>query len=219
MTKKPKVILVDDHKIFRDALKSLLVNEDVADVVAEASNGAEFLDILETRVPDLVLMDINMPTMNGIEATKKSIDKIPGLKILVLSMHGDEIFYTKMIHAGAKGFVLKTSGINELESAMHELLKGESYFSSELLRKIISTIGSTKIVKSLNSNSENLLSKREHEVLQQICNGYNNNEISDILHISPKTVKGHRTNLLAKTGCKNTASLIIYSVKNKLIEI
>lgn len=219
MNKQITVILVDDHRMFRDGLKSLLVGEEIANVIGEASTGMEFLDLIEQNMPDLVLMDIEMPELNGIEATKIALEKYPGLKVLVLSMFGDEVYYQNMIHAGAKGFVLKTSGIDELKIAISEVARGESYFSSELLRQIILKMEKGESDSKTKKFSEDILSKRELDVLEQICIGLSTNEIAEILHISPKTVKGHRTNILSKTGCNNTASLVMYSIKNKLVDI
>ena len=219
MNKKISVILVDDHKLFRDGLKSLLVGEEIADVVGEASTGKEFLELIEQNIPDLVLMDIEMPELNGIEATKIATEKYPDIKILVLSMSGEEVYYQAMISAGAKGFVLKTSGIDELKKAISDVAKGESYFSSELLRQIILKMEKNIDDSKTKSFSNDILSKREREVLEQICIGLSTNEIGEKLHISPKTVKGHRTNILSKTGCNNTASLVMYSIKNKLVDI
>lgn len=216
-----KIIIVDDHKIFRQGLKSLIVKEKMAEVVAEAGNGNEFLELLPGYNPDLVLMDIEMPVMNGVEATRKAIEANPDLKILVLSTFGDEIHYYNIIQAGAKGFVLKSSGINELQTAIKEVAAGESFFSNELLRKIIANIGAAAKAEAqeIESQTSDKLTKRELEVMQLIANGLSNEEIAENLHISLATVKGHRSSVLAKTGSKNTASLIIHAIKNNLITI
>jgi DNA-binding NarL/FixJ family response regulator len=212
----PSIILVDDHQIFRSSLKSLINNEKIGTVVGEATNGKDFLELLENTVPDLVLMDIDMPIMDGAEATKKAIEKHPDLKVLALSMFGDENYYYKMVNAGVKGFMLKTSDIKELESAITEVAAGESYFSNELLRKIITNFGK----KQTNQNPEvSKFTERELEIMNLICNGLTNEEVGEKLHISPKTVKGHRASLLAKTGCKNTPSMVLYAIKNQLIKI
>ena len=214
--KKPDIIIVDDHLIFRQGLKSLVTFENIATVIGEASNGIEFIELLSHLKPDLVLMDIDMPHMNGMEATQKALKLMPDLKIVAFSMFSDEEYYYKMIDIGVKGFILKTSGISELEKAIQEVMMGESYFSNELLRKIISNFGH----KSTNKKTENLsLTVREIEVLQLICLGMNNSEIAEKLFISAKTVKTHRSNLLEKTKSKNTPGLILYAVKNKIVEL
>jgi len=214
---KVKLFLVDDHKIFREGLKHLIEVEEVGTVVAEAGNGQEFLLKLEDATPDIVLMDISMPLMNGIEATQMARDKYPDLKVLALSMHGDEEYYYKMIEAGVKGFLLKDSGIKEIERAIYAVLEGESYFSNELLRQIISGMNSKKSNES--AVEKDGISTRELEVLKLICAGLTNEEIADKLCISAQTVKGHRSNLLSKTNCKNSASLVMYAIKNKVVEV
>jgi DNA-binding NarL/FixJ family response regulator len=216
--RKPKIIIVDDHKIFRDGLRSIISGEGIADVVADASNGKEFLEILDKQPVDLVLMDIEMPVMDGVEATRLAVEKSPGIKVLTLSMFGDEEFYYKMINAGVKGFALKTSGIDKLKKAITDVISGEGYFDNELLRRVIANIGKTKTDK-VHDDNPNQLTSREIEVLNLICQGHTNEEISGQIHISPATVKGHRSNILAKTGCKNTASLVMYAIKSKIIEV
>lgn len=213
---KIKIYLVDDHLIFREGLKNLIEIEGVGNVVGEASNGKQFIEDLEHLTPDLILMDISMPVMNGIEATKLAIEKYPELKIVALSMNGDEEYYYKMIDAGVKGFLLKDSGIKEIEQAIVNVVSGDSYFSNELLRRIITNI---KKVEGKNTDEIDGLTKREIEVLREICNGLTNDEIAEKLFISNQTVKGHRSNILSKTNCKNSASLVMYAIKNKIVEI
>ena len=212
----PNIIIVDDHLIFRQGLKSIITMENIANVIGEASNGLELLQLLSHLKPDLVLMDIDMPHMNGLEATEKAIRIMPELKIIAFSMFSDEEYYYKMIDRGVKGFILKTSGINELENAIQNVMMGDSYFSNELLRKIISNMGRTNTIKL---TPQDLLTEREVEILQQICFGLTTEEIAVKLFISPKTVKSHKSNLLEKTECKNTPSLILFAIKNKLVEI
>lgn len=214
--KNPEIIIVDDHLIFRQGLRSLLAIENIATVIGEASNGIEFIELLSRLRPDLVLMDISMPHMDGMEATRQALEMMPELRIIVFTMFGDEEYYHKMIDLGVKGFILKSSGIHELEKALKEVMAGESYFSNELLRKIITTLGrkTTKVPEATVN-----LTDREKVVLQQICLGLNNGEIAEKLFISPLTVKSHRSNLLEKTNCKNTPALILFAIKNKIIEI
>ena len=216
ITKKPNIIIVDDHLIFRQGLKSIITLENIANVIGEASNGLELMSLLVDLKPDLVLMDIDMPHMNGLEATEKAIELMPELKIIAFSMFSDEEYYYKMIDRGVKGFILKTSGINELENAIHNVMSGDSYFSNELLRKIINNFGRPNTIKQTALDN---LTDREIEVLQQICLGLSTEEIAEKLFISPKTVKSHKSNLLEKTVCKNTPSLILFAIKNKIVEI
>jgi len=207
-----KIILADDHKIFRESLKKLLAAERIADVIAEAGDGKQLLELLKIHDPDLVIMDISMPNMDGIETTKKALESKPDLKVLTLSSFGDEKYYYKMVEAGVKGFVIKNSGISELEQAINEVSSGGSWFSNELLQKVIINISKSNI-------KEAEISDREIEILKYICDGLTNDQIAEKIHLSPDTVKWHRTNLLAKTGSNNTAAMVLYAIKNKLIEI
>jgi len=216
LTQKPNIIIVDDHLIFRQGLKSIITIENIANVIGEASNGLELLKLLSDLKPDLVLMDIDMPHMNGLDATEKAMELMPELKIIAFSMFSDEEYYYKMIDRGVKGFILKTSGIKELENAIQNVMSGDSYFSNELLRKIINNFGhSTNNKPVLQDN----LTEREIEILQQICLGLSTDEIAEKLFISPKTVKSHKSNLLEKTVCKNTPALILFAIKNKIVEL
>jgi len=141
LSKKPTIILVDDHLIFRQGLKSLINFENIGTVIEEASDGNEFLKLLSKTTPDLVIMDIDMPNMNGMEATQKALEMFPDLKIIVFSMFGDKEYYIKMIDLGVKGFILKSSGITELEQAIYDVMVGKSYYSNELPRKTINKFG------------------------------------------------------------------------------
>lgn len=208
-----QIILADDHRMFRESIAKLLTVENIAHVLAQAANGKEVLELLETNKPDLVLMDIDMPEMDGIEATKNAIAKYPDLKILALSSFGDEKYYFKMVEAGAKGFVLKNASLGELKNAVKEVANNGSWFSSELLQKIIINISS----QSDSTKSE--LTNREAEILKLICESYTNEQIAEKINLSYDTVKWHRANLLSKTQCSNTAGLVIYAIKNKIIEV
>jgi DNA-binding NarL/FixJ family response regulator len=213
---KIKITLVDDHALFRNGLKILLNTNSKFDIINESVNGKNFIDSLDAdNLPDIVLMDINMPIMDGIDATEYIHKKYPDIKVIALSMFGEEEYYYKMINAGAKGFLLKNSDINEVIEAINQVMVGESYFSQELLYNVIKKFKPQKEVEDEFAN----LSKRELQVLNEICNGYSNQEIADALFISKRTVDKHRANLLSKTNSKNTANLIMYAVKNKLISV
>ena len=211
---KISIIIIDDHQLFRNGLKILLNSFEDLEVTGEASNGAEFLKMIESVTADIALMDINMPEMDGIEATKKGLRIKPGIRIIALSMYGEEDYYYRMVDAGVKGFLLKDSAISEVRDAILTVMKGGSYFSQELLYHVIQKIKH----REQESKSANL-SRREKEILAKICEGLSNQEIADSLFISKRTVDKHRANLLGKTNSKNTASLILFAIKNKLIEI
>lgn len=212
---KRKVVIVDDHTLFRNGLRILLNTLEDYQVVAEAANGKQFLDLLEKSVPDLVLLDINMPVMDGIEAATIAQKLHPDLKIITLSMYGEEDYYYKMVNAGVKGFVLKNSDIKEVKNALDVVYEGGSFFSSELLQNLVNSLKSSSKSKEFHAE----LSEREMEILILICQGLSNQEIGDKLFISKRTVDKHRANILEKSESKNTAQLVVYAIKNKLVEL
>ncbi|RLD68735.1 MAG: DNA-binding response regulator [Bacteroidetes bacterium] len=210
------IILVDDHDLLREGIKFILSQMEAVNVIGEASNGKEFLQLLESsKLPDIVLMDITMPEMDGIEACQHAMRKYPKLKIIALSMHDQQEYYFKMIQAGAKGFVLKQAGKKELEEAIREIHSGGSHFPEDILRKIIFKFGTEEFSDDNPFN----LSKREREVLALICQGHTNVEMAEKLFLSPKTIEGHRSNLLSKTGTKNSAHLVMFSIQKGIIKI
>ncbi len=210
VTKKHKIFIVDDHNLFRNGLKFIMEDMDDVEVIAEASNGQEFLELLDVVNPDLVLMDISMPVMNGVEATRIGLERKPDLNILILTMFGEDAYYNTMIELGVKGFLLKDAENQELKDGIRTILKGGTYFSQELLLNLI---------KHRSYNNPVTLTRREQEVLALICKGYSNSQISDELHISQRTVERHRSNLLLKTESNNSISLVIYAIKNNLVSI
>jgi DNA-binding NarL/FixJ family response regulator len=211
--KKIRVFLVDDHKLFRNGLNLLLEGEPDFEVAGEAANGREFMDLLDRTVPDVVLMDIEMPLMDGVAATQEACSRYPGLKVLTLTMYGDENYYHRMIDAGARGFILKDSDMEEVTRAIRSVHAGGTYFSQEILYHVIRNIRDVEKQKE----PPPCLSPREYDVLQGICLGSSNQEIADNLHISKRTVEKHRASLLLKTQSRNSASLVMYAVKNNLI--
>ena len=217
--KKIKIIIVDDHDLFREGLKQLLDQSKNIAVIGQASNGIELLDLLTNYIPDLVLMDISMPKMDGIETTKLALNKCPNLKVITLSMFGDQEYYYKMIHAGAHGFLLKNCSGADLFEAIEKVIEGNNYFSTELLQSIILDMPGKKKLKLETDKSLINFTKREKEILNLLCTGLSSIDIGEKLFISKKTVEGHKNNLLLKTGTKNTVSLVMYAVKNKFIEI
>lgn len=203
-------IIVDDHKIFRESLTYVLESQANINVIAQANNGLELLSTLKHTKPDIVLLDIEMPVMDGVEATREAIKLYPDLKILVLSMHKDEEFYSSMIDLGVKGFILKESDTQEVIKAVDEIVKGSLYFSQELLLGLL---------KKRKDNISVELTTREQEVLALIAKGLSNIEIGEKLFISARTVEKHRAELLLKTDSKNSVSLVVYAIKNGLVTI
>ncbi len=213
MNEKTNIALVDDHEMFRSGIKLILSQNSNWEIVIEAINGNDFLCQLESFMPDIVLLDISMPELNGYETAKLALEKYPNLKIIVLSMLSDEEYYFKMIEAGAKGFVLKNSGVDELTCAITEVAKGNNYFAQDLLKKVIFRVNNQNVEAQL------ALNDREKNVLTYICNGYTNKEISDKMCLSVKTIEKYRHSLIAKTETRNTAHLVMHAILNKLIDI
>lgn len=214
MTKAIKIFLVDDHTLFREGLNFLLSNYDLVSEIHEAENGKELLKNVLNVKPDIILMDIEMPGMNGIEATKESLKIYPESKVIALSMYAYENFYSEMIDAGAKGFLLKNSKFEDVKKAITDVYDGKNYFSPEILEAIIRNLNKKKYKKT---NTD--LTEREIEVLYNICKGFSNQEIADLLYISKRTVDKHRENILLKTESKNTAGLVVYAIKNEIFEV
>jgi DNA-binding NarL/FixJ family response regulator len=213
-----KIIIVDDHSLFREGIKLLIENEGIAEVIAEAENGLVFLDLLTSLTPDLVIMDIEMPVMDGLEATEKALKIRPDLKILVLTMLSEKANYFDLVNAGALGFVLKTSGKQEFERAINTIMNGGSYFSNELLLKIIAN-DKPENFPTIDQRNHPNLTAREKEILQYFCNGFTVTEMAEKLFLSPKTIEAHRSTLLKKTNSKNTINLVLFAIKNKLVEL
>ena len=203
--------LVDDHQLFRAGFKTLLCRLRDAKVPFEAKNGQGFIDHLVCARPDVVFMDIAMPQMDGVQATELALAANPELKIIILSMYGEKEYYSKLVDIGVCGFLLKSCDFKEVEMALEAVKNGDYYFSQELLQQMI--------FQSSGSQPEDELSVREKAVLTEICNGESNQEIADKLFISKRTVEKHRANIMMKTGCGNTASLVVFAVKNGLYKI
>ncbi len=204
------VIITDDHIIFRKGLATILNEIPNIKVVAETSNGHELLDVLKTASADVILMDIRMHGMDGIEATRKVKSKYPNTQIIALTMHEEIGYFNKMIEAGASGFLLKNTNKNELEKAIYTVFSGDTYFAEEFVVSV------NKPVSNQNSVDVNL-SQREKEILEYICKGFSNAEIAKSLGLSQRTIDGHRSRLFEKTGAKNAPNLVLFAVKNGLV--
>jgi DNA-binding NarL/FixJ family response regulator len=216
MERKVRIALVDDHTLFRSGLVGLLSQHPRYEVVADVGSGEEFLTILPHTDPDVVFMDISMPGIDGSETTRRALAERPELRIITLSMYGDEHFYSLMVECGASGFLHKDSDIEEVYAAVDAAMAGDSYFSPALLDSM--TRNMSRLATTVSSD-EDALSEREIEILVEVCRGLSNQEIADKLFISKRTVDKHRANILEKTGCKNTANLVVYAIKNRLVEI
>ncbi len=211
-----KVLIADDHKVFRDGLQALLEKIDDIVVIEEASNGKEVIEKVANNEIDVILMDIDMGTSNGIDTTIKTKELYPNINILVLSMHGEHSYIVKMLDAGAIGYILKNAGKDELVTAIRSVAKGDSYFSREISSVLIEHLH--KPITSKKKKDNLPLTDRETEILKLIAQEYSNPEIADQLFISIRTVDTHRRNLLEKLGVKNTAGLVKYAMNNGILE-
>lgn len=211
---KIRILIVDDHRLFREGLRLLLRDLAFVEDVDEAPDGESFLQMLDTAVPHLVFMDIDMPGMGGIEATRAALLRFPDLKVIALSMYGEEDYHYRMIEAGARGFLLKNSEIQEVENAILEVIQGNTHFSAEILSGLIRNLGKKKTRKHTAE-----LTERETEILLNICKGHSNQEIADLLFLSKRTVDKHRENILLKTGARNTAGLVMYAIRHGIVNV
>jgi len=216
MKKKPtEIFIVEDVELFRKGL-SLVINKfDNTRVVGEAGTGREFLDVLPDLNVDIVLMDIELPDFNGIELTKQALALRPDLAIVALTMYGEDEYIENMIASGAKGFLLKTIGKDELKKAFVAVTNGRFYYSEELMSYFCKKISKTK----KNDNIKEMLTSRELEILKLVAKGLSDIEIGEVLNISYRTVNTHKSNLLFKTNCNNTVKLIIFALKHNLVEL
>lgn len=200
-----KIIIADDHKIVLEGLASLIKPKDGIEVAGEARNGQEVLDILHEKEVDLVVLDIEMPEMDGIETTTLIRERFPQVKILILTMYNEIGFIRKIIEAGAQGYILKNKGKEELVHAIQVIDKGEEYYGTEVSKTLIASMKNEKVV------SEIRLTKRETEVLKLIAQGDTTPIISEKLFIAHSTVETHRRNLIEKTGVRNSKGLVRFA--------
>jgi two-component system response regulator NreC len=213
---KIRLLLVDDHPLVRSGLIKLLEPFKEFHIIGEAGDGEEALVLVKKHQPDVVIMDLSMPKMTGLEATKIIGEKYPNVRVLVLTMHDNEEYVYQILKAGAGGYVLKDSGRDELVKAIHAVARGEKFFSprvSEIMVDAYLKKGSAKTTAGI---SEDLpLTKREREVLTFIADGLNNQQIAEKLFISPRTVETHRTNIMQKLDIHDMANLVRYAIEQK----
>lgn len=212
--KELRIIVVDDHEFFRKGVIMTLNRINNTIVVGEASNGNEIVELVDKVKCDVILMDLKMPELDGIEATKKVLEKDATIKVLALSMFSEEVYLEGMIHAGVFGFLLKNSDKNDLERALSFLAEGKQYFSEEFIPYF-----TNKYMAKDKEQEQAVLTKRELEVLNLVAMGLTNQEIADKLFVSVRTITNHRANLNAKTGSKNTVNLLSYAIKNNLVKL
>ena len=214
------VAIADDQKLFRKGMIALVNSFENAKIIFEAENGKQLVDLVdsETQKPNIILLDLSMPEMNGLEALKIIKEKHPAIGVIILTIHEAEHHILATIQAGANGYLAKNAEPEEVEKAIREVAKYDFYFTVPMLEIMRKGLSKKPQAFSLNEH-EDLLTPREKEVLQLICKQFSSIEIGEKLFLSNRTVEGHRNNLLTKTGSRNTAGLVLYALKHKLIEI
>ncbi|PKV75958.1 response regulator transcription factor [Pontibacter ramchanderi] len=217
LAEKISLIIAEDHVVLRQGLKALLEKDTDLEIVGEAENGREVLDMLANRHADIVLMDVNMPVMDGFEATAQIRSNFPDTKVIALSMHSNMPFVQKMLDCGAAGYLPKTANSNELSAAIKLVDSGTRYISGNLSIELLEQSKMKEEHRFQKPANDKGLSKREVEVLALVAEGYTNMEIADKLFTSRRTIETHRQNILEKTQAKNTANLIKYAVENGII--
>jgi two-component system, NarL family, response regulator NreC len=206
-----KIIIADDHKIVRDGLKTLIDRQKGMEVIGEAENGRTAVALTRKLLPDIVIMDVSMPDMNGIEATRQIIKEVRGVKVIALSMHSDRRFVTGMLEAGSSGYLLKDCAFEELAKAIRCVADNKSYLSPGISDIVVKDY--LQKVSGNGGSSSPTLSNREREIIQLLAEGKNASEISSLLHISVKTVETHRRNIMIKLDISTMAELIKYSIR------
>ena len=209
---KATVLLVDDHVVVRQGLKALLADEPDIEVIGEASNGREALDRLAELAPDVILMDISMPGLNGIEATRQIQQRYPDVRVVVLSMHANEEYVFQVLQAGASGYVLKQSDSLEVLTAIRAAVAGGSFLSPPISRTVIEDYVRRAEARG-QADDLAMLTSREREVLQLLAEGRSNREIAEELTISVKTVETHRSNMMNKLGLDSKTELVKYALR------
>ncbi len=217
---KIKIILVDDHQIVRDGIKSLLSDSFGIEIIGEAKDAYSFFSILKTKIPDVVLLDISLPTMSGIEVSKIISAEFPQIKILMLSMYTSEDFIFNALKAGIHGYLPKNTTRNELCLAINEVYNGKEYFSKSISDTILkSYVKSAKYGNNISNDKLSNLTNREREILRHVVEGMNNPNIAERLCISIRTVETHKTSIMRKLDLNSTVDLVKFAIKNKIIEI
>ena len=214
MSTPVRVLVADDHTIVRDGLVGILRGDAGIQVVGEASDGAEALEKADKLRPDVILLDISMPRLNGLEAARRIREAVPTARILVLTMYEDEEYVLKMVRSGVSGYLLKESAASDLLAAIHALRAGQRYFGPQAQRALAESLEKEL---PLPEDPYGSLTDREREVFQLVVEGKTNAQIAELLCISPKTVDNHRTRLMEKLGLHSGAELVRYAARHKLL--
>jgi len=216
---KTRIILADDHKLLREGVKALLSQQSGMEVVAEADDGRTTVHLVKKLSPDVVIMDISMPDLNGIEATRQILKSSPKVKVIALSMHSDKRFILEMLNAGASGYLLKDCALDELINAIHAVVSNRSFISPSIAEVIIKEKEYRHIVSKENLSVFSLLTVREREVLQFLAEGKTVKEIAYDLHLSVKTIETYRQNIMAKLDIHTIAGLTKYAIREGITSL
>jgi DNA-binding NarL/FixJ family response regulator len=212
-----RILIVDDHTLLRDGISALLDLVPDMEVVGEAGNGKEALECVRELRPDVVLMDIEMPIMDGLEASRKIHDRYPAVKVLILSQYDDAEHVLEAVGAGVKGFVTKTAASAELAASIRSVYRGDSYLSPQAARELVGEF--QRAERPHSDDPYDQLTGREKEILKLIAQGRTTQQIADLLVISRKTAEGHRANLMAKLGVHDRVELVKYALRKGIISV
>ncbi len=213
-----KILLADDHNVLRQGLRRILEEQPDVEVVGEARDGREAVALATTAQPDVVVMDISMPLLNGLEATRQILLKNPRLNVLILSMYSDETYVVQVLRAGARGYLLKDSAEEELIDAVRAVSKGQTFFSPKIKEMLLGD-SMQRLREEGVSDSYELLTAREREVLQLIAEGKSNKEAAAALYVSPTTIETHRARIMEKLDLHSTADIVLYSVRKGIVKL
>ena len=214
-----RIIIIEDMPIVREGICRLIEQITDFEIIKEYTSGSNFLKDIHLYTDEVILMDIELPDLNGIQTTKKALAVKPNLKVIALTMFNIHSYYFEMFEAGAKGFILKQSSVSELENAIREVNNNKIYFAKEVMFSILSRINHNTLKNADFKEQYYDLNKRDIDLLSYMCQGYTNKELADVLFISVKTVEAIKTKLLQKTNTRNSIELVIWALKNKIIPI
>jgi DNA-binding NarL/FixJ family response regulator len=211
-----RVLLADDHSLFRAGIQALLTQIEGVQVVGEADTGHKAIELVRSRNPDVVLMDIAMPEMNGLETSARVTKEFPNVRVIMLSMHAGEEYVMQALRAGASGYLLKDAATSELELAVRAVARGETYLTPTISKRVIDDY----LMRTTGTNSPtDQLTKRQREILQLIAKGYTSKEMAQMLNLSPKTIETHRTQLMKQLDIHDVAGLVRYAIRVGLVTL
>lgn len=213
-----KIVIADDHEIFRDGFKVMLRKQEDLQVIAEAENGRELLQVVEQHQPDVVITDIKMPLVDGIEATRAIKSRWPHIEVVALSMFDEENLVVDMLEAGAKGYLLKNTHKAEVVQAVKAVYKGDTYYCNATSTKLAQMIAKSHF-NPYKNNKKPTFTEKEVEIIRLICQELSNKEIASQLNLSTRTIEGYREKILEKIDARNIAGLVIYAIKNNLYQV